>query len=38
MFAPNICVPALRAMKKKFGDKIYGKYGFADAFHPPTAG
>jgi hypothetical protein len=34
MFAPDICVPALRAMKDKFGDKIYGRYGFADAFHP----
>jgi hypothetical protein len=34
MFAPDICIPALRAMKEKFGDKIYGKYGFADAFHP----
>jgi hypothetical protein len=34
MFAPDIAVPALRAMKDRFGDKIYGKYGFTDAFHP----
>ncbi|MGD1089154.1 MAG: glucoamylase family protein [Verrucomicrobiota bacterium] len=34
MFTPDICLPALRAMKDKFGDKIYGRYGFADAFHP----
>jgi hypothetical protein len=34
MFAPDICLPALKAMKAKFGDKIYGRYGFADAFHP----
>lgn len=36
MFTPDISVPALRAMKDRFGDKIYGKYGFADAFHPTT--
>ncbi len=36
MLAPDICVPSLRAMKDKFGDKIYGKYGFTDAFHPTT--
>ena len=34
MFTPDICFPALRAMKDQFGDKIYGRYGFADAFHP----
>ena len=34
MFTPDICLPALRAMKDQFGDKIYGRYGFADAFHP----
>lgn len=34
--APEICVPAMRAMKDKFGEKIYGKYGFTDAFHPTT--
>jgi len=34
MFTPEICLPALRAMKEQFGDKIYGRYGFADAFHP----
>jgi hypothetical protein len=34
MLAPDICVPALRAMKERFGDKIYGRYGFTDAFHP----
>lgn len=34
MFAPDIALPALREMKAKFGDKIYGRYGFADAFHP----
>lgn len=34
MFAPEITLPVLREMKEKFGDRIYGRYGFADAFHP----
>jgi hypothetical protein len=34
MFAPDITVPALREMNRRFGDRIYGRYGFADAFHP----
>src|ERR1017187_6253623 len=34
MFAPEICVPALRTMHNRFGEKIYGRYGFVDAFHP----
>jgi hypothetical protein len=33
---PDISIPALRAMKDRFGDRIYGRYGFADAFHPTT--
>ncbi|GAB3513476.1 glucoamylase family protein [Spirosoma knui] len=33
-FAPEICVPALRAMKAKYGSKLYGNYGFRDAFNP----
>jgi hypothetical protein len=36
MFAPDICLPALRAMKKNFGERIYGRYGFTDAFNPTT--
>ena len=34
MFTPDICVPALRTMHEKFGEKIYGRYGFVDAFNP----
>ncbi|HYN84064.1 MAG TPA: glucoamylase family protein [Pyrinomonadaceae bacterium] len=34
MFAPDITVPALRAMRERFGERIYGRYAFADAFHP----
>lgn len=33
-FAPEICLPALRAMKTKYGNKLYGQYGFRDAFNP----
>jgi hypothetical protein len=34
MFTPDISLPALREMHRRFGDRIYGRYGFADAFHP----
>jgi hypothetical protein len=33
-FAPEICIPALRAMVEKYGDRLYREYGFADAFNP----
>ncbi|MBV8818420.1 MAG: hypothetical protein JO022_08705 [Acidobacteriaceae bacterium] len=36
MFAPDICIPALKAMIARYGEKIYGHYGFADAFNPTT--
>jgi hypothetical protein len=36
MFTPDISLPALEEMKNRFGDRIYGKYGFADAFNPNT--
>ena len=36
MFAPDICVPALRTMLLRYGKKVYGRYGFADAFNPTT--
>ena len=35
-FAPVECVAALRTMQARWGDKIYGPYGFADAFNPLT--
>lgn len=34
MFTPEISLPALREMREKFGDKIYLRYGFVDAFNP----
>jgi len=37
MFTPELSVAALRTMQKKFGDRIYGRYGFVDAFNPNTA-
>lgn len=33
-FAPEKCIPALFQMKNKYGDKLYKKYGFLDAFNP----
>jgi hypothetical protein len=37
MFTPEICLPALRAMKARFGSRNYQSYGFVDAFNPNTA-
>jgi hypothetical protein len=34
MFTPELSVAALRAMRDKYGEKIYGRYGFVDAFNP----
>ncbi len=34
MFAPDIALAALKEMKNRYGEKIYGRYGFADAFNP----
>lgn len=34
MLAPDIALPALRDMRARFGDRLYGRYGFADAFDP----
>lgn len=36
MLTPDIALPALRAMKERYGDKIWNKYGFADSFNPTT--
>ena len=36
MFTPEISVAALRTMKQKYGQKVYGKYGFIDAFSPTS--
>jgi len=36
MFAPDICLPAMRSMRERFGETVYGRYGFCDAFNPTT--
>jgi len=36
MFTRDLSVRALRAMYEKFGDRVYGRYGFVDAFNPLT--
>jgi hypothetical protein len=36
MFTPELSVRTLRTMREKFGDRIYGRYGFVDAFNPNT--
>lgn len=33
-FAPEIAIPALRAMRERYGDDLYQRYGFLDAFNP----
>jgi len=33
-FAPEIAVPALIAMRERYGDWLFGTYGFLDAFNP----
>jgi hypothetical protein len=35
-FTPDISLAALRALKNRYGEKTYGRYGFADAFNPNT--
>jgi hypothetical protein len=34
MFAHAICLPVLREMRGVYGDKVYQRYGFTDAFNP----
>lgn len=33
-FAPEICIPALRAMRERYGENLFAKYGFLDSFNP----
>lgn len=33
-FAPQIAIAAIVDMRNRYGDQIYGKYGFLDAFNP----
>jgi hypothetical protein len=33
-FAPEVAIPAVREMHRRYGEQIYAKYGFLDAFNP----
>ena len=33
-FAPEITIPALVAMRERYGDNLFTKYGFLDSFNP----
>lgn len=33
-FVPDACLRDLRALKRNYGHKAWGRYGFCDAFHP----
>jgi hypothetical protein len=33
-FAPEIAIPALVAMRERYGEPLFGRYGFVDAFNP----
>jgi len=33
-FAPEIAIPALVAMREKYGDNLFSTYGFLDSFNP----
>lgn len=35
-FLPEECVRCLRAMRERFGERIWKRYGFVDAFNPAT--
>ncbi len=36
MFLPDECLADLMEMKRIYGDRVWGRYGFADAFNPSS--
>ena len=36
MFTPDICVPVMRTLRDRWGARVYGRYGYVDAFHPTS--
>jgi hypothetical protein len=34
MFTPDISIPALRAIQERYGDRVFGRYGFVDGYNP----
>jgi hypothetical protein len=37
MVSPALCVPVIRRLRERWGDRIYRRYGFVDAFNPNTS-
>ena len=37
MFTPDLSMPVIRALRDRFGERVYGRYGFVDAFNPNTS-
>jgi hypothetical protein len=33
-FAPEVVLPVIREMRQRYGEHLYGRYGFLDAFNP----
>jgi hypothetical protein len=33
-FAPELAIPAIREMSTRYGEHLYGRFGFLDAFNP----
>jgi hypothetical protein len=33
-FAPEICLPAIEEMQRRYGENLFTKYGFLDSFNP----
>jgi len=33
-FAPELAIPTARALRERYGDHLYGKYGFLDSLNP----
>ena len=36
-FAPEAAIPTLVAMRERYGEPLFGRYGFVDAFNPDAA-
>jgi hypothetical protein len=34
MFTPDVSIPALKAIRESFGDRVFGRYGFVDGYNP----
>jgi hypothetical protein len=34
MFTPDLSIPALKSIFDAYGDRVYGRYGFIDAYNP----